>query len=285
MSKYNSWRCGGVAKTLYTPNTLTQLSDFLAHNTQEILLLGLGSNLLIGEQGFDGVVIHTKQLNNLTINNNNHTITAQAGVSLAKLSRFSGQHHYYGAEFFSTIPGSVGGALAMNAGCFGLETWQWVNSVQTIDTKGNQHTRTPADFKVGYRQVIPKFNDEFFISASFKFSKTCVNTNLNTDIKTLLKKRQDTQPTGLASCGSVFKNPQNSDNQKGNTKLYAGALIEQANLKGFCIGGACVSNKHANFIINTGNATPNDIKKLIKHIQNTIKLQFNIHLEPEVKII
>ena len=270
LSKHTSLRTGGIAKWLYTPENQQQLSDFLASNQQPIALLGLGSNFLLRDQGFDGVLIKLSNLSQLSLTQT--TIQAQAGVTLAKLSRFvqdSGQH---GAEFLAAIPGNVGGALAMNAGCFGSEIWDFVTQVNTMDHQGRIHQRQVDVFSIDYRQVQPKFSNEFFIEASFDFSKA----QANQQVKTLLKQRQDTQPMGLPSCGSVFKNPPGH---------YAAQLIEAAGLKGFCLGGACVSDKHANFIINQHQASATEIEKLIQHIQQVVKSKFDVDLETEVQIL
>ena len=269
MAKYCSWRTGGRAKYFYTPANIEALSSFLKTNTLPVLWLGLGSNLLIRDLGFDGVVIHTKLLNKLSLNQGK--IYAQSGVSLAKLARFSQKNQQYGAEFLSTIPGSVGGALAMNAGCFNQEIWSLVDEIQTIDNAGYIHYRTVNDFDIGYRQVIAHHQNEYFLSTHLSLPSIPPKQS----IKDLLQQRTTTQPIGLASCGSVFINP------KG---YYAGKLIEQSGLKGFCIGGACVSKKHANFIINHDHASTQDIENIIAYIQKTVKQQFNIALVPEVKI-
>ncbi|SMM98127.1 UDP-N-acetylenolpyruvoylglucosamine reductase [uncultured Candidatus Thioglobus sp.] len=270
MSKHCSFRAGGVAQKFLTPKSLNGLSDFLKNNQQPILMLGLGSNLLVRDKGFSGVVIKLTKLNKLEITNN--IIYADAGVTLAKLARFCESQKLNGAEFLSAIPGSIGGALAMNAGCFGAEIWDYVDYVTTINASGEVFERATADFDIAYRQVTPHYKNEYFISANFKFSQTHKQQN----IKSLLKKRNTSQPIGQSNCGSVFKNPPN---------YHAAKLIEESGLKGFCIGGACVSDKHANFIINQNNASASDIENLIIHIQQTVKSTFDIKLEMEVVII
>ncbi|SSC10124.1 UDP-N-acetylmuramate dehydrogenase [thiotrophic endosymbiont of Bathymodiolus puteoserpentis (Logatchev)] len=270
MAKHCSFRVGGIAQDFFTPNTLNELSDFLKSNQKPILMLGLGSNLLVRDRGFLGVAIKLTQLNQLGVENG--IVQADAGVTLAKLSRFCGSQGLNGAEFLSAIPGSVGGALAMNAGAFGFEIWSSVESVTTINTLGKVFKRSVTEFDIAYRKVAPQHKDEYFISASLRFSQT----NKQQNIKALLKKRNDSQPIGEANCGSVFKNPPNN---------FAAKLIEDSNLKGFCIGGACVSSKHANFITNQDNATADDIENLIKHIQQTVKSMYDISLETEVVII
>ena len=270
MSKHCSLRSGGITSEFFLPKDVDELSQFLKSNNKPILLVGLGSNLLVRDSGFNGVTIHTKNLNRLNLNNN--YIDSGVGTSLAKLSRFSQASKKYGAEFLSAIPGSVGGALAMNAGAFGSEVWQYIVSVQTISLSGEIHKRFPKDYEIDYRSVKHKFNNEFFISAIFDFNLKKANNT----VRDLLEKRNSTQPIGLPSCGSVFKNPKNN---------YAAKLIELSVLKGFCIGGACVSEKHANYIINQNNATALDIENLIIHIQDTIKTLHNIELETEIIII
>ena len=270
MSKHCSLRSGGMTSEFFLPKDINELSLFLESNVKPILLVGLGSNLLVRDRGFNGVTIHTKNLKELNITNK--YIESGAGTSLAKLSRFAQANLKYGAEFLSAIPGSVGGALAMNAGAFGSEVWQYVVSVQTISLSGELQERFPNDYEINYRSVKHRFSDEFFISARFDFNLNKPNDN----VRELLDKRNSSQPIGLPSCGSVFKNPKDN---------YAAKLIESSGLKGFCIGGACVSQKHANYIINQNNATALDIENLIIHIQNTIKTLHNVELETEIIII
>ena len=270
MSKHCSLRSGGETSEFFQPLDILELSQFLKNNTKPILMVGLGSNLLVRDKGFDGVTIHTKNLRELNISDN--FIESGAGTSLAKLSRFALANFKYGAEFLSAIPGSVGGALAMNAGAFGSEIWQYVVSVKTMSHSGEMKDRKPSEFEIAYRSAIHKNSNEFFVSAVFNFNLK----EQNDDVSELLKKRNSTQPIGLPSCGSVFKNPKNH---------FAAKLIESSGLKGYCIGGACVSEKHANYIINQDNATAQDIENLIAHIQDVIKQQFDIELETEIIII
>ena len=270
MAKHCSLRAGGLASEFFAPQDVNQLSNHLKKNKKKVMFIGLGSNLLIRDSGFDGLIIHTKHLKNICFDN--RVIEADAGATLAKLSRFAGANNKYGAEFLSAIPGSVGGALAMNAGAFGSETWEYVTSVKTIDNNGNIQQRLPDDFAVSYRSVKPKHNHEFFISAEFDFNQA----EKNIEARDLLDKRNASQPIGLPSCGSVFKNPEDN---------FAAKLIEACDLKGFCVGGACVSNKHANFIINQNSASAKDIEELIKHIKETVANTHSVALEPELVII
>ena len=268
--KYTSLRAGGHVKQLYIPDNLAQLSQFLDANTLPVMALGLGSNLLLRDQGFDGVMIKLSQLNHMSADDD--VIEAEAGTTLAKLARFADSKQLSGVEFLAAIPGNVGGALAMNAGCFGSEIWDLVLEVSTMDTKGKQHQRSKDDFVASYRQVQGKFTGEIFLSARLKLKRDPGSAN----IKELLEQRNLTQPIGLPSCGSVFKNPPGH---------YAAKLIEDSGLKGFCLGGACVSEKHANFIINQDQASASEIENLIHHIQSVVKLKFDVKLEVELKII
>ena len=270
MSRHCSLRAGGITREFCAPENIEELSEFLHHNNLPVLFVGLGSNLLVRDNGFDGVIIHTKNLKEMSFSNG--LVEAEVGATLAKLSRFAETNLKHGAEFLSAIPGSVGGALAMNAGAFGSEIWQYVVSVRTINLDGKIQQRGKSDFVIDYRSVTHNHVDEFFIGAQFNFDLEKANDN----VRDLLHKRNSSQPIGLPSCGSVFKNP------KGK---YAAKLIEQSGLKGYCIGGACVSEKHANYIINQNNASASDIEKLILHIQTTVNKQHKIQLEPEIIII
>ena len=270
MSRHCSLRAGGITREFCAPENIEELSEFLHHNNLPVLFVGLGSNLLVRDNGFDGVIIHTKNLKEMSFSNG--LVEAEVGATLAKLSRFAETNLKHGAEFLSAIPGSVGGALAMNAGAFGSEIWQYVVSVRTTNLDGKIQQRDKNDFVIDYRSVTHNHVDEFFISAQFNFDLEKANDN----VRDLLHKRNSSQPIGLPSCGSVFKNP------KGK---YAAKLIEQSGLKGYCIGGACVSEKHANYIINQNNASASDIEKLILHIQTTVNKQHKIQLEPEIIII
>lgn len=277
MGKHVSWRAGGVAQRYYEPADIEDLQYFLMQlpAAEPLLWIGLGSNLLVRDGGFKGTVICTHGgLENLQ-QTSAHTLRAEAGVPCAKVARFSTKIGLIGAEFFSGIPGTVGGALAMNAGAFGGETWAVIQSVETIDTHGRRHHRLPADFQVSYRKVTARVEGEWFIAAHFALHSGDVQAG-SAKIKELLDRRNQTQPTGQASCGSVFRNPDHD---------HAARLIESCGLKGFCIGSACVSTKHANFIVNTGNATATEIEALILHIQYVVEQSTGIKLVPEVCIV
>jgi UDP-N-acetylmuramate dehydrogenase len=284
MSRYTSWRVGGLAKSLYRPADLEDLGVFLNGLPQgePLVWLGLGSNLLVRDGGISGTVIFTQgMLNELDIvseTNDEVVVRAEAGVPCAKVARFCSRSSAVGAEFLAGIPGTMGGALAMNAGAFGGETWDYVVAVETIDCKGEVRTRTPHEFEVGYRSVRGP-NDEWFVAAHLSLRKVVNKGDAESGqarIKELLEQRNKKQPIGLASCGSVFRNPEND---------HAARLIETTGLKGECIGGACVSEKHANFIINTGNATAADIEALINKVMEAVEQQQGVRLKTEVRIV
>jgi len=279
MAKHTSWRAGGVAKQFYKPANLEGLLDFLQQlpADETLVWLGLGSNMLIRDGGIDGTVIDMKGIN-YTIEKINETQTRfDAGVTCSKAARFCSRNNMGGAEFLAGIPGTIGGALAMNAGAFGGETWNHVIEVNTIDRFGQIHTRTRDQFEIGYRSVTALSNerDEWFVSGLFEFQEALDEAGKQR-IKALLDKRNSSQPIGLPSCGSVFTNPEND---------HAARLIESIGLKGHCIGQACVSEKHANFIINTGGASATDIESLISHVQAKVLEETGINLHTEVRVI
>jgi UDP-N-acetylmuramate dehydrogenase len=208
-------------------------------------------------------------------------IYAQAGVPGAKLARFTASNNLCGAEFFVGIPGTLGGMLAMNAGCYGSETWQKVVTVQVISRSGELIERTPQEYEIGYRNAVKRQQqgtmreEEFFVGARLKFESGDAEA-ARLDIKALMEKRSASQPLQLPNAGSVFRNP------PGN---HAAKLIEACGLKGKINGGAQVSEKHANFIVNLGNATAADIENLIIEVRDKVLQETGIELHPEVKII
>lgn len=275
MVNYTSWRTGGPADYVYIPNDLDDLAHFLKSVPKEdpITWLGLGSNTLIRDGGIDGIVIITQgALNKLEPTSN--YIRAEAGVSAAQLARHTARLGSSGLEFMAGIPGTVGGALAMNAGCFGGETWSFVQAVETINRFGEIKVRPANDFTVSYRHV-ERAIDEWFVAGHFSLLPGNKEKSFNS-IRQLLERRNNTQPTGTANCGSVFRNP------PGN---YAGRLIEECGLKGKKVGGAMISDKHANFILNESVATSHDIEVLINEIINIVESKTGIKLITEVCII
>lgn len=277
LAEYTTWRVGGPASKLYKPKSITDLALFL-HKLPEVeplLWLGLGSNSLIRDGGFSGTVILTQGcLKEMTLLDA-QTVKVEAGVSCASMARFCARNDLAGGEFWAGIPGTMGGALRMNAGCHGGETWQFVVALQTMNRKGEVITRKPEEYEVAYRHVSGP-PEEWFISATFKLNPGKKETSLQV-INELLERRTNTQPTNEYNCGSVFRNP------VGN---FAARLIESCGLKGFNIGGAMVSQKHANFIINDqGAATAADIEALIHLVQTKVREQTTIELMREVHII
>lgn len=277
LADYTTWRVGGIAKALYKPAGVADLSNFLKKLPAEepLLWLGLGSNSLIRDIGFSGTVILTQGCLNETSLIGDDLIRVEAGVSCAKMARFAARNHLMGGEFWAGIPGTMGGALRMNAGCFNGETWQSVVEVETMTRNGEIRRRKPSEFNVSYRHV-SGLADEWFIAATCRLTPGEKDKSLQL-IKELLAHRAATQPTSEYNCGSVFRNPPNN---------YAAKLIESCGLKGKRVGGAMVSEKHANFIINhEGTASSGDIESLIQFVQKTVHEQTAIELVREVHII
>ena len=274
MANHTSWRTGGQVDRYCIPADIDDLAVLLKllPEKENLLWMGLGSNTLVRDGGFRGTVIATQGVMSQLERRENNCVYVGAGVPGAKLARFCVGENLSGAEFFAGIPGLVGGALAMNAGAFGGETWRHVVSVETINHQGEIHQRSPEEYNITYRSVEGPKN-EWFVSALLKFD-TDMNESIN--IKQLLAKRAETQPTGTANCGSVFRNPDND---------HAARLIEQCGLKGKRIGGAVVSEKHANFIINDQQATATDIEDLIEFVQKQVLDQTGISLQTEVHIV
>lgn len=276
LAKFTSWKVGGVADVLFRPADLDDLKEFLASLEHEkpITWLGRGTNVLIRDGGIRGVVILLHGCLDQIEILDDKTIRVEVGASCAKLARFSADQDLCGAEFLAGIPGTIGGALAMNSGAYGGETWEHVISVETINRKGQLQTRDAGNFSIGYRSV-EGLNNEWFVAATFKFNEGD-GVTARRKIRELLDIRNAAQPVGNHSCGSVFRNPSNE---------HAAKLIDKCNLKGITVGGAQVSTKHANFIINLGNASAQDIENLITKVRKTIENECGVSLVPEVKII
>jgi UDP-N-acetylmuramate dehydrogenase len=275
MARHTSWRVGGPADRYFLPSGIDDLARFIAGlpADEPIHWVGLGSNLLVRDGGIRGTVISTHGLLSGLERLPDGRVRAEAGVPCAKLARQCVRWGLGSAEFFAGIPGTVGGALAMNAGAFGGETWQHVRALETMDRRGEVHLRRPDEYEVGYRSVLGPAR-EWFLAAEFSFASDSGASVA--DIKALLARRKATQPIGLPSCGSVFRNPPGD---------HAARLIEACGLKGFSIGGAQVSEKHANFIINTGEASAADIEHLIEHVRRTVEAEHGVRLETEVRIL
>ena len=275
MAKHTSWHVGGPADLFFTPRDAMDLAAFLRQLPPDVPLLwiGLGSNLLVRDGGIRGAVISTHGALGAFARLSATRIHAEAGVPCARIARQCVKWGLGPAEFFAGIPGTLGGALAMNAGAWGGETWRHVVEVDVLDRHGARHTRPAADYEIGYRRVKGPDN-EWFIGARLEFERA---PGGNPDaIRALLDKRRETQPIGEWSCGSVFTNPPGD---------HAARLIETAGLKGFRIGDASVSEKHANFIINHGHALAADIEALIVHVQGVVAQVHGIALATEVRIV
>jgi UDP-N-acetylmuramate dehydrogenase len=275
LSKHTSWHAGGPADLYFSPRDLNDLAAFLRQLPQDVpvMWIGLGSNLLVRDGGIRGAVVATHGALGSIERKSANLIRSEAGVPCARVARQCVKWGLGPAEFFAGIPGTLGGALAMNAGAWGEETWRYVVEIETLDRRGMRHTRQPSEYTVGYRSVQGPA-DEWFTAAQLRFER---KPEAHADaIRELLDKRRETQPIGEWSCGSVFTNPPGD---------HAARLIESANLKGFRIGDASVSQKHANFIINHGSARAADIEALIQHVQRTVAEVHGVKLHTEVRIV
>jgi UDP-N-acetylmuramate dehydrogenase len=293
MARHVSWRAGGAVQQAYLPADLDDLAVFLRtlEDTEPVHFVGLGSNLLVRDGGLRGTVILThRALRTVRIERKDAdggTVFAEAGAASPKVARHSATHDLAGAEFLAGIPGTLGGALAMNAGCFGAETWDVVADVTTIDRSGATRARARDDYEIAYRHVRLKADggwwmadgpnpaEEWFVAARFRLG-IGDRKELMHKIKQLLTKRLSTQPLDEPNAGSVFRNPEGD---------YAARLIEACGLKGHAIGAAQISAKHANFIVNPGGARAADIEALIELAERSVGEKFGVALEREVRIV
>jgi UDP-N-acetylmuramate dehydrogenase len=275
MARHTSWRVGGPADRFCMPRTIAALAAFLRETSADIpiLWIGLGSNLLVRDGGIRGAVISTVDLQKSIEHLGGGRIRATASVPCTTFARHCVRLKLGPAAFFAGIPGTVGGALAMNAGAYGGETWDRVASIETIDRRGESRVRERAEYEIGYRSVRGPAA-EWFVAATFALEPD--EAADMREISTMVKQRGAAQPIGKPSCGSVFRNPQGD---------YAGRLIEAAGLKGARVGGAVVSTKHANFIINDDGASAADIEALIEHVRKTVLGRSGVALELEVRIV
>jgi UDP-N-acetylmuramate dehydrogenase len=276
MSRHTSWHVGGPADVWFEPSDRADLVAFLRGLPPGVPLhwVGLGSNLLVRDGGLRGVVIATHGALTRLERIDGNRVYCEAGVPCARIARQCLRWGLGPADFFAGIPGTLGGALAMNAGAFGGETWRQVVEVEAVDRSGATRTRAAGEYRVGYRHVEAPASGEWFISATLAFEARPGADNA--ELRELLVRRKQTQPIGEWSCGSVFTNPPGD---------HAARLIDSAGLKGFRIGGAAVSAKHANFIINTGDALAADLERLIAHVQKTVEERYGIRLVPEVRVV
>jgi UDP-N-acetylmuramate dehydrogenase len=276
LARHTTWHVGGPADAYYTPSSAEELAQFLSDLPRDVPVywLGLGSNCLIRDGGIRGVVISLHLGLNRLERLSSTTVHADAGVPCARLAKQCTRWFLGPAEFFAGIPGTVGGALAMNAGAWGGETWPHVTEVDVVNRAGERTTRSASEYRYGYRHLTPPVTNEWFIAARFAFAN---DPTVNQDrIKQLLEERREKQPIGTWNCGSTFTNP------PGN---HAARLIESAGLKGRRIGGAVVSEKHANFLINEGGATAADIENLIELVRAEVERVHGVQLVTEVRIV
>lgn len=288
LAQHTSWHIGGFAERYYRPNHISDLLEFLKTLPEDepLTWLGLGSNVLINDAGIKGTVIHTLGMGEKKPSlaeedsieedkKNTVLIRAEVGIPCAKLAKFCIQQGLKGGEFFAGIPGTVGGALAMNAGAFGGETWNVVEKVEVVNRKGEPNIRFPQEYEIAYRTVRSPKAEEWFLAGYFRFEKGDASI-AEEAVKQLLRKRSASQPIGVFSCGSVFKNPPHD---------FAARLIEASGLKGYSINDAEISTKHANFIINRGKARAEDILNLIRHITETVWEKHQVRLQCEVRLL
>ena len=278
MSRHVSWRAGGIARRAYKPADSDDLAVFLRQlpAREPVCFVGLGSNLLVRDGGFRGTVILMHD-SHASLRLDGACVLAGAGVASPKVARFAATHDFEGAEFLAGVPGTVGGALAMNAGCYGSETWDFVERVRTIDRHGLFRDRSPVEYEIAYRHCALKVAvEEWFVAAWLRF-RAGNGLRARARIRELLARRIATQPLNFPNAGSVFRNPPGD---------HAARLIEDSGLKGFAIGAARISEKHANFIVAPGGkARAADIEALIAHALKTVKDRHGTTLVPEVRIV
>ena len=277
MSKHTSFRIGGNAEVMAFPKSREELAQLL--KTSAILdcncaILGAGTNVLAPDAGISGLVICLKDSMDGMEQLDDTRIRVMAGVTMTRAAIFAANLGMSGMEFAHGIPGSIGGGVYMNAGAYGGELCQIVESVEVMDMQGNIRRLSNADMQFSYRHSILEEESGIVISADFILTKA--NTDdIRAKMKELQGKRSASQPLDLPSAGSAFKRPVGG---------YAAALIDQAGLKGFQVGGAAISTKHAGFAVNLGSATAEDVKNLLQQVSDAVYADSGIRLEPEVRI-
>jgi UDP-N-acetylmuramate dehydrogenase len=279
LKKTNWFNIGGKTKAFFKPNNLEDLINFLKNfgNKEKIFILGVGSNILIKDQGFDGVVIKLgKNFSNISLLPNK-TIIAGSATTDKKVAEFACENDIGGLEFLSCIPGSVGGGVRMNSGCFETEFKDILLSVQALDRSGKVLTIPSSSIKFDYRKSdLPR--DLIFLSASFK-GKFKKKDLVERDMKIFKKKKDNAQPTQVKTGGSTFKNPIKQTNKK------VWELIKSSVPKNTTFGGAMISDKHSNFFVNKNKATFDDMKKLIDFVKKNVKEKTGIDLDLEIEIV
>lgn len=277
LKDYTSFKIGGNADVMVFPDTVSRLSAVFSFTKKEnlpVLVIGKGSNMLVDDDGFKGVVINTCRLDKIELIDD-ETIYCQSGASLSKLCRFALEHSLTGLEFAFGIPGTAGGAAYMNAGAYGGEMKDILVSCEHILSDGIGAKFNAEELDLRYRHSVYSDSDMIITALILKLKKGD-KAEIKAKMDELMSKRRDKQPLEYPSAGSTFKRPEG---------YFAGALIEQCGLKGFTVGGAQVSEKHAGFVINIGSATAADVCAVVKHCQQTVFEKVGVMLEPEIKII
>ncbi len=276
LKEYTTFRIGGVADYTVFPSDTQQMSDvirFLHKNKIRYFVMGRGSDLLASDDGYRGVLVMTRQMNRLTRSENR--IFADAGCSMASVANLAQKEGLAGLEFLHGIPGSIGGGVFMNAGAYGSEMASFITSVEWVDEEGTVHRFNREQMDFSYRHSY--FSDHPGVICSVEFLCEPGDPAQIREITAELdRRRREKQPLEYPSAGSAFKRPEG---------YFAGKLIEDAGLKGYSVGGAQVSEKHAGFIINKGGATEHDVKELICHVVKTVQDQFGVLLEPEIRFL
>jgi len=276
LKKYTTFEVGGPADLFLVPKNgkaLKRLTKIIKKNNSNYFVLGKGSNIIVGDKGYRGIIIYTGQLNDIQVLDNK--IVAQSGATLKELSDIALENSLTGIEFACGIPGSLGGAVFMNAGAYGGEMNNIIKTATAVNNKGKEVTFKNEELNLSYRNSIFQDNDYIILKAVIQLKKGN-QQEIKKQVDTLNKKREQKQPLEYPSAGSSFKRPEG---------YYTGPLIEKANMKGYQIGGAQVSKKHAGFIINKDNATAEDIVNLIKKIQKEVYKISGVELEPEPKFL
>ena len=275
MKNHTTFRIGGPADAFMVAKNYLALKEAIAlckENDMPFHVIGAGSNLLVADKGIRGVVIKYSANSALC---SGDIIKADAGISLASLSKFALSNSLSGLEFASGIPGLLGGAVYMNAGAYDGEMKDVVIETQYMDTNGNLAIYKGDEHEFGYRHSIYSSDDKFVLYAKLKLTPAD-KKDISAKMNDLMKRRNEKQPLTYPSAGSTFKRP---------TGYFAAKLIDDAGLKGYSVGGAKVSEKHSGFVINTGDATAEDVLSLVDHIKNTVLSKFNVELNCEIKMI
>lgn len=278
LARHTSFKIGGPADYFTEPHSVSEIRkivDLCRAEGIPFAVIGNGSNLLVSDEGYRGVIICIAG-RMCTVRTEDSRIYAEAGALLSKIAREALNNSLTGFEFAGGIPGTLGGAVVMNAGAYGGEMSQVIEMVEVLDSNGNILSLGREELKLGYRTSVIPQKDYIVVSAELKLTKADNSENIRSTMKDLLAKRKDRQPLEYPSAGSTFKRPEGH---------FAGKLIEDAGLKGFSVGGACVSEKHCGFIINKGGATAKDVLGLMEYVKDTVFKKFGVELEPEVKML